>query len=48
MNSNLITELLTKKTSELFEGRIILETEPLQVTKLLIGSIDEKRIGLNI
>lgn len=48
MSSNLVANVLTKKISELFEGRIILETDPLQAAKLLIGSIDEKRIGLNI
>lgn len=48
MKSNLIDQVLTKKISELFEGSIILETDPLQAAKLLLGSIDEKRIGLNI
>jgi carbon-monoxide dehydrogenase catalytic subunit len=48
VNSNLITNVLTKDVEDLFEGRIILETEPYQAAKLIIGSIDEKRIGLNI
>ncbi len=48
ISNNLIAKVLPKKVSELFEGRIILETNPLQAAKLLIGSIDEKRIGLNI
>jgi carbon-monoxide dehydrogenase catalytic subunit len=48
INSNLITNVLSKKVEDLFEGRIILETEPYQAAKLIIGSIDEKRIGLNI
>jgi len=43
-----LAQILTKKTSELFEGKIILETDPLQAAKLLLGSIDEKRLGLNI
>ncbi|MEW6096099.1 MAG: hypothetical protein AB1567_06200 [bacterium] len=48
LNTNLIANVLTKKTLELFEGSVILETDPLQAAKLLIGCIDEKRIGLNI
>lgn len=48
LNSNLISKVLTKEVETLFEGRIILETDPAQAAKLLIGSIDEKRIGLNI
>ncbi|MDI6735912.1 MAG: hypothetical protein QME42_06935 [bacterium] len=48
INSDLITTILVQKTTELFDGRIILETDPTQAAKLLIGSIDEKRMGLNI
>ncbi|MFH1562722.1 MAG: hypothetical protein ABIF11_04795 [Nitrospirota bacterium] len=48
IRNDLITKILTEKVSELFEGRIILETDPSQAAKLLIGSIDEKRMGLNI
>ncbi|MEW6607070.1 MAG: hypothetical protein AB1414_06395 [bacterium] len=48
LSSPLIGNILAKKVIELFEGRIILETDPSQAAKLLIGSIDEKRIGLNI
>ncbi len=48
INSNLVASILSQKTAELFDGRIILETDPTQAVKLLIGSIDEKRMELNI